>query len=205
MDQPPPVQGRNTPLTLFLEHPAMKPLPLFRHVTPILLAVLALSCSGPARTEPLPPKLAVIDHDRLLLESQSGKTLIAPLDALMKQKKAEAQALEEELRKIRASAMEQTATTSEQQRASLQRRFNDKMQDMRRFEAEANNELDRVRADAFGKFKRLSSPVIQAVGKEQGYTMIFRLQDAGLVYLDPSADITDLVIQRLNAQSAVAK
>ena len=183
----------------------MKPVPLFRHVTPILLAVLALSCSGPARAEPLPPKLAVIDHDRLLLESDSGKILIAPLDTLMKQKKAEAQAMEEELRKLRASAVEQAASTSDQQRASLQRRFNDKMQDMRRFEAEANSELDRTRADAFGKFKTLSFPVIRAFGKEQGYTMIFRLQDAGLVYLDPSADVTDLVIQRLNRQSAAAK
>lgn len=183
----------------------MKPVPLFRHVTPILLAVLALSCSGPARAEPLPPKLAVIDHDRLLLESDSGKILIAPLDTLMKQKKAEVQAMEAELRKLRASAVEQAASASEQQRASVQRRFNDKMQDLRRFEAEANNELDRARTDAFGKFRHLSSPVIQAFGKEQGYTMIFRLQDAGLVYLDPSADITDLLIQRLNAQSAVAK
>ena len=177
---------------------------LFRRSTPILavLALLALSCSHPARAEAVPPRLAVIDYDRLLLESEPGKKIIAPLDALMKEKKTEAQAMEEELKKIRAKAAEQANTASEQQLTNLQRKFNDKLDDLRHFEAEANSELDKLRAGSLGRFNTLSLPLIQSLGKELGYTMIFQKQNVGLIYLDPSADITNLVIQRLNAQAA---
>ena len=182
----------------------MKRIPLFRRTAPVLavVALLSLACGSLARAEAVPSRLAVIDYDRLLVESEPGKKIIAPLDTLMKQKKAEAQAMEEELKKLRAKAKEQANSLSEQQLANLQRQFNDKLDDMRRFEEEANNELDRQRAESFGRFNDLTLPLIQALGKELGYTMIFRKQSAGLIYLDPSADITNLAIQRLNAKSA---
>ncbi len=34
-------------------------------------------------------------------------------------------------------------------------------------------------------------PVINQVGKEQGYTLIFRKFESGLIYADEAVDITD--------------
>lgn len=182
----------------------MKRLHLFRHTVTIMavLTLVVLSSSHLARAEVAPSRLAVVDYDRILLESEPGKKIVAPLDALMKQKKAEAQAMEEELNKMRAKAADQANTASEQQLSNLQRQFNDKVDDLRRFEAEANSELDKLRTESLGRFNSLARPLIQALGKELGYTMVFQKQNVGLIYLDPSADITDLVIQRLNAQSS---
>lgn len=42
-------------------------------------------------------------------------------------------------------------------------------------------------------------PVVNQVGKEKGYTTIFRKFESGLIYADESADITALVVQRLGA------
>lgn len=180
----------------------MNRMSMLRLTKPIFVALLVLFCGPLAHAEGLSAGLAVVDYDRLLLESAPGQKIIAPLDALMKQKKAEALAMEAELGAIRAKAAEQATTATEQQLAAYQRQFNEKREDLRRFQAEANNELDKLRAASLGGFNTLSLPVIQAMGKELGYSMIMQKQNLGLIYLDPRADITDQIIQRLNAQAA---
>ncbi len=175
---------------------------LSRLAKPFLLVLFMLSCGQLARAESVASGVAVVDYDRLLLESEPGKKSLAPLDALVNQKKQEGQAMEAELQGIRARAAEQAATASEKQLAVFQRQFNDKLEDLRRFQTEANNELDKLRAESLGGFSQLALPVIQALGKERGHSMILQKQKIGLMYLDPSADLTDLVIQRLNSQAA---
>ncbi len=177
----------------------MKRTPLFRHTTPILalLAGLALPCA--AQAEAPPSRVAVVDYDRLLLESDPGRKIIAPMDALMKQKKAAALPIEDELKKLRAQAAQQADTATPQQLASLQRQFNDKLDDLRHFESEANADLDKQRSQSLGRFNQIALPVIQSLGKEMGYTMVLQLQKLPLLYLDPVADITDAAMQRLNA------
>ena len=177
----------------------MKLTTLFRHTTPILalLAGLALPCA--AQAEVPPTRLAVVDYDKLLLESEPGKKIIAPMDALMKQKKAAALPIEDELKKLRAQAAQQADTATPQQLAALQRQFNDKLDDLRHFESEANADLDKQRAQSLGRFNQIAVPVIQSLGKELGYTMILQLQKLPLIYLDPVADITDAAMLRLNA------
>ena len=44
-------------------------------------------------------------------------------------------------------------------------------------------------------------PVINQIGHEQGYTMIFRKFESGLIYADDAIDITSAVVQRLDAQA----
>lgn len=180
----------------------MNRMSLKRLAKPICVALLALSCGAFAHAEGMPSGFAVVDYDRLLLESVPGKQSIAPLDALMNQKKAEIQAMEAELGAIRAKAAEQATSATEKQLATYQRQFNDKLEEMRRFQTEANNELDKMREASLGGFNKLSLPLIQAMGKELGYGMIMQKQKVGLLYLDPRAEITDQVIQRLNAQAA---
>jgi outer membrane protein len=54
-------------------------------------------------------------------------------------------------------------------------------------------------------YERLVAPLskeifelIQQVGKEDGYTMVFQRDSAGLLYTRESIDITDEVIKRFN-------
>ena len=46
--------------------------------------------------------------------------------------------------------------------------------------------------------------IIDVMGEEEGFTLIFNAIQSGLVYLDPTLDITDEIIQRVNAMSAPA-
>ncbi len=43
--------------------------------------------------------------------------------------------------------------------------------------------------------------IIEVMGEEDGYTLIFNAIQSGLVYIGPTLDITDEIIQRINALS----
>ena len=42
-------------------------------------------------------------------------------------------------------------------------------------------------------------PIINQVGKELGYALIFNMRQAGLVFADEAVDITAAVIERFNS------
>ncbi len=44
--------------------------------------------------------------------------------------------------------------------------------------------------------------IIDTLGQEEGYSLIFNTLQSGLVYVDPTMDITDEIILRVNAMSA---
>jgi outer membrane protein len=165
---------------------------------------LCLVGAPPADAESPPPRLGVVEMDRLMTDSEPGKNLLAPLNALLKQKRDEAKAMEDEIKQIRARAMAQSDSVDKQQLASLQRQFDARREELRRFEAEANKELERKRVETFSRFNRMALPVIRSLGKELGYTMIFRKEEGGLLYVDEAADLTGQAIQRLNAPPAPA-
>lgn len=165
----------------------------------VLAGGLCLVGAQAAQAEPATPRLGVVEMDRLMTDSEPGKALLAPFNTLLKQKRDEAKTMEDELKQFRAQAMEQSNTASKQQLAALQRQFDAKRDDLRRFEAEANKELERKRAENFSRFNRLAMPLIRSLGKELGYTMIFRKEEGGLLYVDEATDLTNQVIQRLNA------
>jgi len=48
----------------------------------------------------------------------------------------------------------------------------------------------------------LIAQTIELIGQEEGYTLIFNQIQSGLVFVGPTLDITDELIQRVNALSA---
>lgn len=164
-----------------------------------LAGILSLACYLPAHAEGAAQKFAAVDFDKLITTTEPGKKLLAPLNDLMKRKQDQATALEQELKSLRDKAAALAKGDNKKQLDSLQREFNDKLEDLRRFQVEANNELESKRRDTLARFHELAMPVVLALGKEGGYAMVFRLQDSGVIYLDPSADLTEQAVNRLNA------
>ena len=44
--------------------------------------------------------------------------------------------------------------------------------------------------------------IIDTMGREEGYAMIFNMAQSGLVYFDPVIDVTEEIIRRVNVVSA---
>jgi outer membrane protein len=171
----------------------------------ILLSLFALNAlaeppaASVAPAAPVMSRIGVVDFDRIITTSITGKKLIAPLEAQLKQRQQEARALEKELGDIRAKAEKEGLTATEKQRRAWQREFEDKLQQMRQFDVEAGREMDKARTEAVVEFMRTARPEIEATGKALGFNLILRRESSSVLYADDSVDFSAQVIQRLDA------
>ncbi len=166
-----------------------------------LLGALALVLAATVATPALAQdgvKIAIVDTQRILAESATGKAAQAEMEALRDAKTAEGQALQQEIESLRARLNEGRLTLSEDAIAGLEQQLEDKAIELRRFQDDANRELQKKQAAVLQKFEASVMPVINTVGSEGGYSLIFSKFESGLLYADDSVEITDEVISRLD-------
>ena len=144
-------------------------------------------------------KIAVIDVQRVVTESDPGKEALAKLKKLQEEKLNQAKAMQQELDSLQQQFNKQRFTLSDDKLAELRKQIEDKGIALKRFQDDAQRELDDARRKALTSLEQKIMPIIQQLGKEKGYLLIFQKYQSGLVYADDAkTDITDEVIRRFN-------
>lgn len=167
-----------------------------------LIAVLALpllAAAGRAQAPAAGPKIAVINTELILLNSQAGKAALGELKKRQEAKEAEGLAKNQELKDLQQRLSEGRLSLSDDRLAALEKEIEDKLISLRRFQDDANRELGKKRDELLAQIDGKVMPVINQIGQEMGFTLIFRKFESGLIYADASVDITPLVIQRMDA------
>jgi outer membrane protein len=159
------------------------------------VAALVLVAALPAAAQ---SKVAVIDVQRVVAESDPGKEAIQKLKAISDAKIQEGQAMQQEMATLQDQYNKQRFTVSEERMAEMGKELEDKNIAIRRFEDDAKRELDEVRRRELGGLEERILPIINQIGVEEGITLIFNKFQSGLVYADEAVDITDDVIRRFN-------
>jgi len=159
------------------------------------VAALVLVAALPAAAQ---SKVAVIDVQRVVAESDPGKEAIQKLKAISDAKIQEGQAMQQEMATLQDQYNKQRFTVSEERMAEMSKELEDKNIVIRRFEDDAKRELDEVRRRELGGLEERILPIINQIGMEEGITVIFNKFQSGLVYADEAVDITDDVIRRFN-------
>ncbi len=173
----------------------------FRHVAvAVLTTATALLPAGIASAQAEKPlKVAVINTEQILVESQTGKKAIAELKRLQDAKEAELKSKEQEIRDLQTKLNEGRLSLAQDKIEELQKQMEEKTIAGRRLQDDANRELGKKRDELLGGVDQKVMPLINQIGKEMGYTLIFRKFESGLIYADEAVDITKLVITRLDA------
>jgi outer membrane protein len=143
--------------------------------------------------------VAVIDVQRLVLESKTGKQVLERLRDLREQKMAEGETIQQEIRDLQGQLQTGGMSLSEDKVAEMEKQIDDRMIDLRRFSDDADRMLAKEQEEAFAQIEREIMPIISQVGQEQGYTLIFNKFDSGLLYALDQVDITDMILQRYDA------
>lgn len=167
------------------------------------LALVAAVAAAPAQAQG--PKIAVIDTERILLNSATGKKALADLKKVQEQKEAEARTKQQEIKDLQSKLTDGKLSLAQDKLAEMEKQLEDRVISLRRFQDDANRELTKKRDDVLAQVDAKVMPVINQVGKEQGYTLIFRKFESGLIYADEAVDITNAVIQRLDGGAAQGK
>lgn len=151
-----------------------------------------------------PPKVAVINVVQLLEESEPGRQGIAALKDLQKLKTDERNLMQTEAQDLRAKITEGQFSLNEEKLAELKNQLEDKVIGLQRFNDDANRELQERQEQMLTDIQGKVMPIINAVGREGGYTMIFNKFESGLVYATEAIDITAEVMERLNSSVSAA-
>ena len=146
-----------------------------------------------------PSTVAVIDVQRLVLESKTGKQVLERLRNLREQKMAEGETIQQEIRDLQEQIQAGGMSLSEEKVAATEKQIENKMIDLRRFSDDADRMLQQEQEEAFAQIEREIMPIISRVGQEQGYSLIFNKFDSGILYAVDQIDITDLILQRYDA------
>ncbi len=173
-------------------------------VAAALIAAVA-SAQGTAAPAPAagPLKIGVINVERLVQESALGKEAFNRVKKLNDSKKEEGEKLSKELREMEQKLADQGSAMADDKRDALQKSYQEKAIAFKRFQDDANRDLEAAQKKELSELERRVFPVINQVGKEKGYTLILNKFQSGLVFVDDSVDITDEVLKVFNTTVAV--
>ena len=162
-------------------------------------ALLALPVSAQSTQ-----KVGVIEVQRIVQESAVGKESLARIQKIQAGKQDELLKRQNELRDLEKRIQEQGKSLSEEAMEKLQKDYQTKALDLKRFQDDAQRELEELQRKELGELERRVLPVIEAVSKELGYALVFNKFQSGLLHAEAGVDITDAVIQKFNTAIAAA-
>jgi outer membrane protein len=176
-------------------------------VTVALGLVLAAGPSFAQSPQPATPssaaaagaKFAFINIQRVASESVEGKASTSRVQALNQQKVSQLNDMNKKLQADQAKLQSQSGVLSEPARGQLERDIDRQQKEIQRFTQDAQEEVQQLQGDLQAAFQQKLLPIIQQVVSERGYSILFSQADAGIVWADPSLDITADVIKRFDA------
>ena len=136
----------------------------------LVAAAVVLASAGQARAQQggqETPKLgvAIVDSDALVQGSAAGKEALVRLKKLQDEKIAERKKMTDELTGLQKQLETQRATLSDAKVADLQKQLEDKQIALRRYDDDAQQQMEEARRKELGDLEKRIMPIIQEVGR----------------------------------------
>lgn len=163
----------------------------------VALVVVAFSVT-PAWAQAV--KIAFVDMQKVMVESNRGKEALSKLQAEKEAKQKEIEAREAEIRRLESDLEKQGSVLSEAARKERTEAIQKKVRDLRRVVEDVNRDLAQRQRDLESQLLKDITSIIRSYGKEHGYTMIVETRAAGVIYGSDQADLTAAILQAFNAQ-----
>jgi outer membrane protein len=172
----------------------------FKAVTAILIAAVIVPASAISLLAQ-DVKIGYIDSIKIFAEYRETQEAERLYRQEVDQWTAQKQRMEQEIVKLRDELQAQSLMLSEEKKAEKKLELDRKMVEYEQFMEETFGD-DGLAAR---RNKELTQPIVEKInriledlGKEQGYTIVFDVANANIVYADKALDLTDAVLAKLN-------
>jgi Skp family chaperone for outer membrane proteins len=156
----------------------------------------------PPRPFPEGSKFAFVNVPRIGQESAEGKSFSAKMNALREKKQKELADKRTQLEAAQKKMDTSSSVLSESARAAQQKEVERLQVDLQRAAQDADAEVEALNRELSAEFQQKLLPVVEEVRAAKGLYIVFSLQDAGFVAIDPGLDITSDVIKKFDAAPA---
>lgn len=146
-------------------------------------------------------KFGYIDMQRALNNSEAGKDAKEQLQIKLKKYQEQINAKQEELQKLKGDLEKQGVALSETARSAKEKDYQQKLKDFQRFTKDAEEDLQARDGEFTKKLVEAMSKVVNDYARKNAYTIIFDARNAGMLYADQKADLTDEIIKAFNASN----
>ena len=159
-----------------------------------------------AAPKPFPEgtKYAFVNIQRVANESNEGRAATARVQTLNQQKVNELNERNKALQALQAKLDAGANVMSVAAAADLQKNIERQQVDLQRFTEDAQQEVAALQQQLQDDFQRKLTPIIQVIAVEKGLHMLFSVSDSGLVWGEPSLDLTTEIIAKFNASNTSA-
>jgi outer membrane protein len=160
---------------------------------------------------PLPPpfqeglKYAYVQLPRVAAESNEGKAAAARLKEFQDQKVTEVNNKNKALQAAQQKLEQGGSVMSDAARTQLQTEIERQQRDIQRFTEDAQQDVTNFTQQVQVDFNNKLNPIVDRVAREKQVHFVFSAQDAGLIWADPTMDLTSDVIKAFNTPATTAK
>ncbi len=144
-------------------------------------------------------RIGYVDLQRAIFGSNAGKEARRTLDERTEKLKRDFERREEELRRLRAEYLKQSAVLSPDARGEKERELQIKTRELQRLQQDYEDELNRKDAELSKRILGEVREIVRQVGGKGNYTLILEKKSAGVLYAASGVDLTDEVIRAYNA------
>lgn len=161
----------------------------------------APAAAGPAAAGPAlaPPTIAVVDMQRVLVESAAGKSIQSQLDAERRKIRDQVTRMQDDLKNAQNQYIRTRSVMAPEAAKEQEQNLQRKQADAQRILQERQEAFQRGESDAVNVVADNMRDIVQQMAAERRIGMVVNKQ-AVISMADKNMDITDDVVQRLNTK-----
>lgn len=145
-----------------------------------------------------PAKVAWIDLQAAIIQTEEGKREFGEIQKWVDKKNSELQALNKELGTLKQQLEVQGPKLTDEAREDLELQIETKETYLQRFQQDTQKEIENRRIRASNFIGRRMLPVLEKLSKEKGLSAVQYLNPSRDAWVDPALVITDEVIRAYN-------
>lgn len=167
-----------------------------------LVAAAAMLMASGSRAADSPVKVAFVDIQAVIAQSQEGQAARNKVAAEAAEKQKEISAKEAEIKQMDAELQKQSPILSDAAKKEREEEIRRRLRDLKRLTEDFNRDLAKREAELVNDLLRDVTAVIRDYGKEKGYSLIVEKGQGGVIYGSDPADLTKDILERYNARSS---
>ena len=145
-------------------------------------------------------KIGIIDLQQVIASSKAGKAAKAQFESEFKQKQQIIESKRAQLERMKNEFIQNGPVMNEVTRKQKADQIEQLDKELQRSRADFRDELQKKDFELLEKILKDLDGILQSIGKSEGYTLIIEKNEGGVIFSNPTIDITQKVIQAYDAR-----
>ena len=170
-------------------------------VSLVMFLIVESGCSSTSPTMEDGSLIGVVDFQRVLDQTNAGKTVTESLESFMKERQALVELEQRELRRLENEILAQGSILSEQARKQREETFRRRMLEYQKKVADLNQEVQEKQKTLLADFRQNVEGIVAEIAGASNLLIVVEYgKGTPTLYHQPKLDITDQVILELDQQ-----